>query len=105
MFVSGSTLPVPSGFFEQSPNPQLADQRQAGVERYQDTGRQSRQQTVEYVFRGEFDDELLFDEQNRYANAQLIDPANREAISAYVDTDTVSLQRPERQGRLLDVFI
>jgi CRP-like cAMP-binding protein len=105
MIISGNTLPAlpnPTGeFSDQS----LHGRNRAQIARYKDTEQQSRQQTVEFVLRGELVDEITFDEQNRSQTAQQIDPANRYAISTYIDINTASLQRPQRQGRMLDLFI
>jgi exonuclease V gamma subunit len=105
MLISGNclpALPTPVGEFSDRA---LDARSRAQVERYQDTEQQTRQQTVEFVLRGELVDEIAFDEQNRAKAYQQIDPANQYAISTYIDINTASLQRPERQGRMLDMFI
>lgn len=105
MLVSGNTylaLPPPSS---ESSGQSFNARNNAQLERYRDTEQQSRQQTVEFVYRGELVDEIVFDEQNRARYSQQIDPANQYAINTYQDINTASLQRPERQGRMLDLFI
>ena len=105
MLISGKSLPAlptPVGEFSDRP---LDARSRAQLERYQDTEKQSRQQTVEFVLRGELVDEIAFDEQNRAKAYQQIDPANQYAINTYMDINTASLQRPDRQGRMLDMFI
>ena len=105
MLISGNTLlalPPPSS---DSAGQSFNARSSAQLERYKDTEQQSRQQTVEFVYRGELVDEIVFDEQNRSRYSQQIDPANQYAISTYQDINTASLQRPERQGRMLDLFI
>jgi hypothetical protein len=106
MLISGNTLPALPTPVGESSDQQLNARSRAQLERYQDTEQQSRQQTVEFVLRGELVDEIALDEQNRTkAYQQMIDPANQYAISTYMDINTASLQRPERQGRMLDMFI
>lgn len=105
MLISGNTLPALPSPSSESSGQSFNARNNAQLERYRDTEQQSRQQTVEFVFRGELVDEIAFDEQNRAQSNQQIDPANRYAISTYRDIDTASLQRPERQGRMLDLFI
>lgn len=106
MQVSGLTLPVLANSTSENKTGQnVFDRSRAQLQRYQDTEQQPRQQTVEYVLRGELVDEIAFDEQNRSQSTQQVNPANRYAISTYNDINTVSLQRPERQGRMLDLFI
>ena len=105
MLISGNSLPAlpaPVGEFSDR---SLDARSRAQLERYQDTEQQSRQQTVEFVLRGELVDEIPFDEQQRAKAYQQIDPANQYAINTYMDINTASLQRPERQGRMLDMFI
>ena len=106
MHISGNFLPVPSS---QSGNA-LAQESQSGrgratIDLSRDTENQSRQQTVEYVFRGEFSEDLVNDQPNRPNVNQQIDPANREAISSYLETNATTAIAPERQGRFLDIFI
>jgi hypothetical protein len=105
MLISGNTLPALPTPVGESSDQQLNARSRAQLERYQDTEQQSRQQTVEFVLRGELVDEIAFDEQNRAKQYQQIDPANQYAINTYTDINTASLQRPERQGRMLDMFI
>lgn len=106
MHISGNFLPIPSS---QSGNA-LAQESSTGRERAtidlsRDTESQSRQQTVEYVFRGEFFEDVVNDQQSQSNVNQQIDPANREAISSYVETNATSAIVPERQGRFVDIFI
>ena len=106
MLISGNFLPVPSS---QSGNPiaqdTQSDRGRSTLDLSRDTERQTRQQTVEYVFRGEFFDEVENDQRNQSNVNQQIDPANREAISSYVETNATSAIVPERQGRFVDIFI
>ena len=106
MLISGNFLPVPSS---QSGNPiaqdTQSDRGRSTLDLSRDTERQTRQQTVEYVFRGEFFDEVENDQRNRPNVNQQIDPANREAISSYAENSLTPTTNTERQGQYLDLFI
>jgi len=105
MLISGNTLPVlplPSG---NAADQQPLDQSQSSLQRHNESHQQNRQQTAEYIFRGDYDGYVNNDERANKRYQQQIDPANLSAIFSYTDTQTVSVQRPERQGYLLDIFI
>lgn len=105
MLIPGNSLPVLSNQTGLSPQPDSVRQGRQALDRHRETEPQNRQQTAEYVFRGELLDDVVSEHQNRPINHQQIDPANRTAISSYLDTDSVSLHQPVRQGRLVDIFI
>jgi len=107
MVVSGKYLPAVSSYPASGGQQDRLHQQQSSLERFGDSDfrQQQRQQTVEYVFRGEFDEELYPQDRIRTESAQLIDPANLDAISSYNDHRTVSPDRPQRQGRWVDIFI
>ena len=106
MLISGNFLPVPSNQFG---NPVVqdtqSDRGRSTLDLSRDTERQTRQQTVEYVFRGEFFDDVVNDQRNQSNINQQIDPANREAISSYVENSSTPQVISERQGQYLDLFI
>ncbi len=97
MQISGNLLPAPSS----SNNQELSDNRQFTSERKLDSGHRNRQQTVEYIFKGEILEEVAYQQQNRNPYSQSIDPANQAAISSYSESGSVV----PRQGRLVDIFI
>ena len=111
MQISGNFLPVP---YSQSGNSLArdtpSDESRAALELSRDDEQRGQQQTVEYVFRGEFFEDVVNDQRN-HANSnraninQEIDPANRAAISSYLEAGAGSVAQPERQGRYLDIFI
>jgi hypothetical protein len=102
MPITGNYLPSPAAYGGRTDNQSLADYRAPAAQRQLDTEQKNnRQQTVEYVFKGELLEEITTDQQNRKRNPQSIDPANQGAISRYADTAETTL----RQGRLLDIFI
>jgi hypothetical protein len=102
MPITGSYLPSPAAYGGRSDTQALTDYRAPATTRQLDTEQKNnRQQTVEYVFKGELLEEITADQQNRKRNPQSIDPANQGAISRYADTAETTL----RQGRLLDIFI
>ena len=109
MQVSGSTLPVLSGYLDYSTGQQNLDRRPPGFtpERNPDADQQNRQQTVEYVFRGEFEDTAGYENTFRNAYAQSIDPANAGAISAYndVNASAAETRQLERQGSLVNLYV
>lgn len=107
MQISGNFLPVASN---QSGNSLTQDalpgRPRATLDLSPDAERQGRQQTVEYVFRGDLFEDVVNDQRNQNNINQQIDPANREAISSYVETgNTGTSFDNERQGRFLDIFI
>ncbi len=104
MLVSGNNLPVLSGFIDNAPGQPAFERRQGQAERGLDTDQRNRQQTVEYIFRGDLENEVDFRNQDRPTYAQSIDPVNQRAISAYNDVDSDSATR-SRQGNLLNLFI
>ena len=97
MQISGTLLPAPSSSLNQSPS----DNRQPLSERKLESEHKNRQQTVEYIFKGEILEEAAFDDRNQNPYTQSIDPANQGAISSYVNSDSVN----PRQGQLVDIFI
>jgi hypothetical protein len=110
MQVSGSSLPVLSGYIDYSSSQQNLDRRSQDVtpERNPDTEARNRQQTVEYVFRGEFENSPdISSQQSGDPYAQAIDPANREAISTYNDIGAASINtaRPARQGGRVNLYV
>lgn len=105
MLISGSSLPILSNQTDLSARQNSVRPDRQTLDRNRDAEPQSRQQTTEYVFRGELLDDVVSQQQNRPFNRQQIDPANRTAISNYLDTDSLSLQQPDRQGHLVDIFI
>lgn len=105
MVISGNTLPVLSGFSYGAADPGRFDRQQPALDRNRESEQQNRRQTVEYIFRGDFDEQIYSDQQSKSSYNQQIDPANQGAIFSYIDTETLSTQRPERQGRMLDIFI
>ncbi len=103
--ISGKYLPalsLPSG--NSADQPRL-DQSRSALPRHNDSQQQERQQTIEYIFRGDVEDALFSQNQKRQQGHQQIDPARRSAIFSYTDTQTLSIHNAERQGRLLDIFI
>jgi hypothetical protein len=104
MVISGKYLPAVSSYSANADQGRLQQQSSA-LERSKDFEQQKSQQTVEYIFRGDFEEDLYSQERvsNRYN--QQIDPANKTAIFSYADIQTVTLQGPQKQGRLLDLFI
>ncbi|MCP4077761.1 MAG: hypothetical protein GY744_16435 [Gammaproteobacteria bacterium] len=97
MKISGNLLPLPSS----SVNQGLSDNRQPLSERQLESEHKNRQQTVEYVFKGEILEDVSADERNQNPYMQSIDPANLGAISSYVN----SYSAVSRQGQLVDIFI
>ncbi|MCK4708777.1 MAG: hypothetical protein KAU21_09180 [Gammaproteobacteria bacterium] len=97
MRISGKFLPAPSN----PVNKDLSDNRQPLSERNLDTGQKHRQQTVEYVFKGEILEEVASEDHNRTPYPQSIDPANQSAISSYSNSSS----QPPRQGHLVDIFV
>ena len=104
MLVSGNNLPVLSGFIDNAPGQPSFDRRQSQPDRGLDTDQRNRQQTVEYIFRGDLENEIDFRNEDRSTYAQSIDPANQRAISAYNDVDSDTAANT-RQGGLVNLFI
>jgi len=97
MRISGNLLPA-------LPNPlnkELSDNRQLLSERNLESEQKNRQQTVEYVFKGEILEETSSEDRNQNPYSQTVDPANQAAISSYSDAGSSST----RQGQLIDFFI
>jgi len=86
-------LPAESGKQQERQHPE--SQRERAITQHR------RQQTAEYIFRGELDEEQA----RQNASFQQIDPANINAISSYNDTAAASPSNPERKGQLLDIFL
>ncbi|MBC8211132.1 MAG: hypothetical protein H8E21_08675 [Gammaproteobacteria bacterium] len=102
MPISGSYLPSPAAYSGRADSQSLTDYRPPATPRQLDTEQKNnRQQTVEYVFKGELLEQISADQQQRKRNPQSIDPANQGAISSYTRTAEATAQ----QGRLLDIFI
>lgn len=98
MLISGSLIPAQK-FLPADQNRQ--ERVQPDAQRERSVAQQRRQQTVEYLFRGEFDEDRSAASPGR----QSIDPANAGAIASYNDTAGVSPYTVERKGRLLDIFL
>jgi hypothetical protein len=99
MLISGNNLPVLSRG--------LAEQKQAETPESiprKDKQSGSRQPPAEYIFRGQIDDES-YRPRSPYSQPVNVDPANSSAINRYVDTEINSPYKPQKQGRLLDIFI
>lgn len=96
MQITGNLLPPPAALNQNSP-----DNRQPLSERKIDSEQKNRQQTVEYVFKGEILEDVAADRNNRSPYTQSIDPANQGAISSYAEVDSEA----PRQGQLVDIFI
>ena len=97
MKISGNLLPPPSSSINQS----LSDNRQPLSERQLESEHKNRQQTVEYVFKGEILEDVSADDRNQNPYTQSIDPANQGAISSYEN----SYSAIPHQGQLVDIFI
>ncbi|MBC8508852.1 MAG: hypothetical protein H8D34_28680, partial [Chloroflexi bacterium] len=71
MQLSGNYLPIPIGNTGYSPNRDLVEYGRPSSERQLDTDQKNRQQTVEYVFKGELLEEVVNEQQqrNRYTQA------------------------------------
>lgn len=99
MLISGTLipaqkyLPAESGRQQERQHPE--PQRERAITQHR------RQQTAEYIFRGELDEEQA----RQNATYQQIDPANVSAISSYNDTASASPATPDRKGQLLDIFL
>ena len=105
MLISGNKIPVIAANNGYAAFQHQAQSQRTSLERYPDADAHNRQQTVEYIFRGEFDEDFHANRQKQAGYQQSIDPANQGAIYSYHDNQTVSAQRPERQGSLVDIFI
>ncbi len=106
MQISGNTLPVLSGQSNLTTRQDGTRQRPVEeVQRSADNKQQNRQQTVEYVFKGEVLEDVTSEHRQKPGYQQNIDPTNRSAISSYTATDELSPYYQTRQGRLLDIFI
>lgn len=66
--------------------------------------RRTRQESTEYVFRGEILESVENDKRYKPQFNQQIDPQNREAISNY-QTTSVARTEAESLGRVIDRFI
>ena len=66
--------------------------------------RRTRQESTEYVFRGEILESVENDKRYKPQFNQQIDPQNREAISNY-QTTSVARTESESLGQLIDRFI
>ncbi len=97
MQISGNLLPPPSNSLNQS----QSDNRQPLSERKLESEHKNRQQTVEYVFKGEILEDIAFEDRQQNPYTQSIDPANQSAISSYENSDSATL----RQGHLVDIYI
>ena len=101
MQIPANNLPALTGYSARSPGENLAEYRQPGAQRLVDSEQKNRQQTVEYVLKGEVLEEVGADQRQRNRYTQNINPSNQAAIANYTDTATDTT----RQGRLLDIFI
>ncbi len=97
MLISGNLLPPPPGSYNQS----LSDNQQRLSDRNSDAEKNNRQQTVEYIFKGDYLEEAVYQYENSNPYFQSIDPANQVAISSYTENSS----NLPRQGRLVDFFI
>jgi len=83
-------------------NRQSADNdRDSRAQIFPDSQNRAHRQTVEYLFDGEVLDDATASGSASRGYAQMIDPANKNAISSY----TQQQSGVARQGRLLDIFI
>lgn len=110
MFISANTLPALPGFSksvadQRKLNQYRFDHQQPALQRFRESARQNRNQTVEYIFRGDYEEQFFNDARVQNNFNQQVHPANQRAIFNYIDAQTASVQRPERQGQLLDIFI
>ena len=98
MLISGTYIPaqkyLPADTSRQERN-------QPDAQRERSIAQQRRQETVEYIFQGELEDEPT----NAASSNQVIDPANANAIASYNDTAAASPFNVERRGQLLDIFL
>lgn len=98
MVISGNTLPaVGKGHSEYRRN----EPQDAIVQRQPP----SKKQTIEYVFRADIDEDFSDSASANAAYQEHINPANLNAINRYIDTEIDSPFKPQRQGRLLDIYI
>ena len=103
MLISGPSLPALPAYSGQSLPQQDTLRRQPSAEdRYNRPS--ARQQTVEYIFKGQWDEYSSRAEQV-YRDSLNIDPARRNAIFSYLDNLGLSAQQPQRLGRSIDIFI
>jgi len=83
-------------------NRQSADNdRDSRAQKFPDSQNKSHRQTVEYLFHGEMLDDATANGSSSHGYSQMIDPANKNAISSYTRQQSGEVQ----QGRLLDIFI
>lgn len=101
MVITGRLLPPSTGLVPD----QNQRERQAPEQQRDRLADYRRQQTAEYVFRGVLEDEPDSAQNYRTLHYQQIDPANQKAIHRYTDTAATSIDSPQRQGRLLDIFL
>ena len=98
MVISGNTLPVLAKG--------ASDQRRFEPQQpVAPRNRSSSRQTAEYVYRVKVEDDLLNARSSAKGYRQHVHPANLTAINRYIDTEINASFQPQRQGRLLDVFI
>lgn len=103
MLISGPSFPALPAYSGQSlPQQDNLGRQSSAEDRYQ--GQTARQQTVEYIFKGQWDEASSRVDQDYRQNLN-IDPARRNAIYSYLDNLGLSAQQAQRQGRLVDIFI
>lgn len=98
MVISGNTLPI----LAKGPSEQRHYESQGTVV---SRDRSASRQTTEYVFRADVEEDVLQSRSTKTAYQQQVHPANLTAINRYIDTEINSPFQPQRQGRLLDIFI
>ena len=106
MVISGKYLPAVSSFSNPA-DPNRLHQQRSSLENFKDPDfkQHQRQQTVEYVFQGDFDEDFYAWDQVGSPYAQIVDPAKRNAIDSYLHNQTVGQPQTPRQGRIVDIFI
>lgn len=100
MIISGQVLPASRQITHDSQAQDSSDPR-----RERQVGQQKRQQPVEFIFRGDVEDEFGNNAQQRVPNFEQISPANRGAIFSYHNTASASIELPQRSGGLVDIFL
>ena len=98
MLISGTFIPAQKYLPAESGR---QDRQHPESQRERAIAQQRRQQTTEYIFQGELEDEQA----RQQTTQQHIDPANITAISRYNDTASASPSSLERKGQLLDIFL